>query len=211
LTGVDARYFTSLVHYNQAKSSAQKQNYLEEMNRLRRKVKQKKIPLDQFEYYTKWYHSVIRELACIIHWNGDYGYLASHCNPPIRKSEARESIQLLLGLGLLDRDGRGRYIQRDPAINASSEVLALGARRLNKQMITFASEAIEKYSPAQRNIQGVTLGISRESYELIEEEINEFLSRVIRIVDDDKNPEKVYQLNTQLYPLSYAPEEKKRK
>ncbi|MBN1760250.1 MAG: DUF4423 domain-containing protein, partial [Chitinispirillaceae bacterium] len=57
-------------------------------------------------------------------------------------------------------------------------------------------------APTERDIRSVIAGISPASYARIKEEIREFISRVIRIVDDDTTSDRVYSLNLQLFPLS---------
>jgi len=62
------------------------------MRNLRRKISQDVVPVDHYEFYSYWYYPVLRELACIIEWNGDYGKLAKAVNPAIKKSEARKGF-----------------------------------------------------------------------------------------------------------------------
>lgn len=207
LTDQDARYFSALVHFNQSRSSADKQHFLEQMRGLKQKVRQYRIPMDQFEYYSRWYNVAIRELACLVDWNDDYGKLASMLIPPIRKSEARESVQFLLEAGFLRRCSDGTYEQTNPAITSGSEVSSVGIRTYNKYMAHRAADAIEKFPPAQRDMQSMTMGVSRDAYGQIKQEIQEFFSRVARIVDDDKGSDRVYNMNVHLFPLSSEPPE----
>jgi uncharacterized protein (TIGR02147 family) len=201
LTESDARYFTTLVNFNQSKNSTEKQQLLEQMRGLKRKVKQALVSTDYYEYYSKWYNVVIRELACLIDWHGDYEVLAKSIFPPIKKSEARDSLEFLVNSGFLKKDG-GRYIQTEPAITSGSEVCSLGIRGYNRFMAERAQKALEEYPTTERDIQSLTIGISRESYRLIKQEMQEFLSRVVRIVDDDKAADRVYNVNVHLFPMS---------
>ena len=201
LTEGDARYFTTLVNFNQSKNSTEKRQLLEQMRGLKRKVKQALVSTDYYEYYSKWYNVVIRELACLIDWHGDYEVLAKSIVPPIKKSEARDSLEFLVNSGFLKKDG-GRYIQTEPAITSGSEVCSLGIRGYNRFMAERAQKALEEYPTTERDIQSLTIGISRESYRLIKQEMQEFLSRVVRIVDDDKAADRVYNVNVHLFPMS---------
>jgi uncharacterized protein (TIGR02147 family) len=65
-----------------------------------------------------------------------------------------------------------------------------------------AHRAIEEFPPTERDIQTLTIGISREGYRLIKQEMQDFLSRVVRIVDDEKTVEQVYNVNVHLFPMS---------
>jgi uncharacterized protein (TIGR02147 family) len=205
LTESDARYFTTLVNFNQSRNSTEKQQLLLQMRGMKRKVKQALISTDYYEYYSKWYNVIIRELACLIEWNEDYDLLAKSVIPPIRKNEARESVKFLKDAGFL-RKKNGRYIQAEPAITSGSEVCSLGIRNYNRFMAERAHKAIEEFPTSERDIQSLTIGISRETFRLIKQEMQEFFSRVVRLVDDDKNADRVYNLNVHLFPMSTQPE-----
>ncbi len=170
---------------------------------LKRKVKQALVSTDQYEYYSRWYNIVIRELACIIDWNEDYDLLARSVIPAIKKAEARESVEFLLKTGFLKKEN-GKYIQSDPAITSGPEVCSLGIRNYNHFMAERARKALDEFPPAERDIQSVTVGISSESFRLIKQEMQEFISRVVRIVDDDKKAERVYNINVHLFPMSVS-------
>lgn len=202
LTDSDARYFTALVGFNQSRNSTQKQQFLLQMRGLKRKVKQALVSTDQYEYYSQWHNVIIRELACLIDWKDDCELLAKSIVPPIRKNEARESIEFLLRAGFLEKHDDGRYYQRDPAITSGPEVCSLGIRSYNKFMAGRACRAIEEFPTSERDIQSLTIGISKEGYRLVKQEMQEFLSRVVRIVDDEKDPEQVYNVNVHLFPMS---------
>jgi uncharacterized protein (TIGR02147 family) len=207
LTDSDARYFTALVSFNQSRNSIEKQHLLAQLRGLKRKVKQALVSTDHFEYYSKWYNVVLRELACIMDWKGDFELLAKSVVPPVKKNDAKESIEFLLHAGFLEKRDDGRYYQREPAITSGPEVCSLGIRSYNAFMADRAHRAIEEFPPAERDIQTLTIGISKEGYRLIKQEMQDFLSRVVRIVDEDKTVEQVYNVNVHLFPMS-APQKR---
>ncbi len=202
LTPTDAQYFIALVHFNQSTNSQEKTQFLEQMRSLRRKVTQQLVPLDQYEYYSQWYYTVLRELACILDWNDDYGTLAKAIDPPIKKSEARNGIKFLLDKGFLKKNQDGTYSQINPAITSGSEVASIGVRSFNETMAKYGVEAINKFPKSERDIRSLVIGVSPKNYALIKEEIREFINRIIRLVDDDCQAERVYDINVQLFPLS---------
>jgi uncharacterized protein (TIGR02147 family) len=70
-------------------------------------------------------------------------------------------------------------------------------------------EAIDRFPPSERDVSSLTIGISKKSYSLIKQEIQEFKNRIIRIVDDDEDSDQVYNVNVQLFPLSKNAEKEK--
>jgi uncharacterized protein (TIGR02147 family) len=178
------------------------QEYLEHMRGLVRSVDRVVVPIDSYEYYAKWYHVVIREAACILDWQDDYTRLARSIHPRVSKREARESVAFLLAKGFLERTTDGRYRQKHPALTSGAEVTALGVRAFNKLMAQRAADAIEEFAPSERDIRSLVVGVSADGYRLIKQEIQEFIRRVVRIVDDDRSPQRVYTLSVQLFPSS---------
>ncbi|MBN1577682.1 MAG: TIGR02147 family protein [Chitinispirillaceae bacterium] len=206
LSESDAAYFRTLVHFNQTENEQEKVQALERLRGLRRKVKQDIVPLDLYEYFSTWYYPVIRELACLLDWKGDYRLLARALIPQIKKSEAERAVKFLLEKGFLKIDDKGRCLQTNPALSTGSEVSSLAIRAFNEIMAKRGVEAIRQFPPSERDIRTVIAGVSAHSYALIKEEIREFISRVVRLVDDDKSSDRVYSLNLQLFPLSQSSE-----
>ncbi|MBL8026226.1 MAG: TIGR02147 family protein [Fibrobacteres bacterium] len=193
LTEAQGRFFTALVNYNQASTDKEKVAYLEQPVL---------VSSIQYEYYSKWYHSAIRELACTLDWQDDYKKLAKMLSPRITVKEARKSIKLLLQLGLIKKSENGRYKQENPLISTGMDISSLAVRKLNDTLSTLGREAIERYQPTERNITSMIAGVSDDSYPLIIKEINEFYQRIMSIVSADNKTNRVYNINLQLFPLT---------
>jgi len=197
----DARYFTTLVNFNQSNNHTEKQQLLMQMRGMKQKIKQALVSTDYYEYYSKWYNIIIRELACLIDWNDDYDILAKSVVPAIKKIDARKSVEFLISTGFLKKEG-DKYIQTEPAITSGPEVCSLGIRNFNRFMAERAQKAIDEFPTTERDIQSLTIGISNESFLSIKQEMQEFLNRVVRIADDDKCATQVYNVNVHLFPMS---------
>ena len=198
----DSKYFSALVNYNQSKRPEEKQLFLEKMRGLRRRVKEKIVPLDLYDYYAKWYNIIIREQASLLPWKDDYKLLAKSLYQPISVDEARESIRLLLKLGFLKREADGSYVQSDPVVTTGSEVVSLAVREFNRKMAEFGEKAINLFPPSERDISSLVVGVSKQGYSLIKEEIQDFKERIKRIAINDDLSEDVYNINVQLFPMA---------
>jgi uncharacterized protein (TIGR02147 family) len=62
---------------------------------------------------------------------------------------------------------------------------------------------------SERDMSGVTMGITRKAYEQIKKEIVDFRRRIVAIASADDDAEQVYRLNLQLFPLSERLKKKK--
>jgi len=202
----DSAFFRALVHFNQTENELEKRKALERLRGLRQKVNQEIIPLDLYEYFSNWYYPVIRELACMLAWGGNYRTLALAVLPPIKKTEAETAIKFLCKKGFLKIDATGRYVQASPAISTGSEVSSIALRAFNEMMAKKGAEAVRQFPPNERDIRTLIVGTSKKGYLGIKEEIREFIARVVRLVQDDDASDTVYSLNLQLFPLSTTPE-----
>ena len=72
---------------------------------------------------------------------------------------------------------------------------------MHGQMSRLAAPAVN-LPVDERHFSGVTMGLSRRSYERIASLIDEFRRQVIAVAAEDKDIEQVYRLNLQLFPLS---------
>lgn len=202
LTDSDAAFFKILVHLNQAQDPKERDIYTDELRKFRDKVAKEVIPAEHYEYYSRWYHPVLRELVCIVDWQNEYEVLAALVNPPVRVREVKDSVAMLLRLGFVVKDDKGRFHQSAPSITSGNHVHAAGVRNLNRHFAEMAPEAIEKYTPQERHISSMTIGLSADAYRRLGQEIEEFRDRVRRIVFEDEASERVYTMNLQLFPLS---------
>ncbi|MFH0921080.1 MAG: TIGR02147 family protein [Fibrobacterota bacterium] len=198
----ESGFFRALVGFNQAETAVEKNRHLEEMRNLLPKIHEKTLPVSYYAYYSKWHNIAIRELACAFDWKGNYTLLGKQVRPQIGKREAREAVELLLQLGLLVKNADNTFSQSDHHLTSGSEVVSTTVRNVNQQFSQLGSQAIEAFPPTERDISGITMGVTHENYQLIKQEITAFKDRVKRIVANQEHMDRVYRLNLQLFPLS---------
>lgn len=198
----EATYFRNLVHFNQATTSQEKQQYYTILKEMVQTVEQHILNDKLLTFYENWYTSVIRELITQSDYDGNETRLAQVVFPPITQQEARESIELLIKLGLIRHEADGRYVQTKKDVTSGSVVVSHLIRNHNQTMLDLAKRSIEEVSVDKRYCKGITLGINRACYDLIIAETEAFKDRVIGIVNNCKDPDEVYELYLQLFPLS---------
>lgn len=198
----DGRFFTNLVRFNQAKNEETKKKYLAMLRGLRYRKPQKQIPIHLFEYYERWYHPVIREMAVAVDWRDNYSELAKSLNPPIKVSEARESVNLLLRLGILAKKHDGRYEQSSQDITTGPQVNSLAVRQINREYARLGMEAIDRFPPEDRDISSIIMSIPREKLSELKREIVFFRKRIIHLAEDEgKKADSFYSLVVELFPI----------
>ncbi len=205
-TSKEERYFCNLVKFNQAKTEREKQEYYAILLSFNNSVVENPLSKDQYEYYSHWYHSAIREILEGDSENFSIEKIGQSLIPQIKKSEVKKSVELLFRLGMLKVDDRGIIRQQQSHITSGTteenEMLTLKRREFNSSMISLAKEANENISADERNVSGLTIGISKDAYDSIVVELTQFKERILNIVANDSSKGDPHQLNFQLFPLA---------
>ncbi len=81
---------------------------------------------------------------------------------------------------------------------------SLAVRGYTEAMLQHSVAALNQLGPAVRNISTMTLGVTREQYEVLVQELAAFKERVKQIVTESSQPSQVYELNFSLFPVSQA-------
>ena len=110
-------------------------------------------------------------------------------------------FDFLTKAGLLKKAGDSAFVQAETSITGTPDATRLALRGMHRQMSKLATPALD-LPVEQRNFSGVTMGVSRESYERIVKVLDECRRQIIAIAADDKNIDQVYRLNLQLFPLT---------
>ena len=198
----EATFFRNLVLFNQAKTAQEKQEHYTVMLSLMHTVKEQRLSALQHEYYNHWFVPVIRELITLHNFRGDFKALAAAVVPAITVREARYGVKLLRNLGMIEQQEDGSFRQTASAIVSDSSVARMAVRTFNREMLRKAENALDTIPVEERQIYGVTVGVSRACYDVLAAEMAAFRDRVVSIVNGDRGSNRVYQMHLQLFPLS---------
>ncbi len=156
----------------------------------------------QYEFYEKWYYTVIREILAFFPVKDDFSELASRIIPSITESEARKAVETLEHLGLISKDADGFYRQSNPLIMADRDASSLAVDNFIISNIDLAREAVDRFSKEERKLSATTISVSKETYKKIIDELREFRRHIMTLAQNDPNPERTYQFNFQVFPVS---------
>jgi uncharacterized protein (TIGR02147 family) len=118
-------------------------------------------------------------------------------------AKVKKSLALLQKTGLLEKDAKGAFKQNSKAISTGNlDVASLSVREMHRQMGELAVRALDEIPVKERDISGLTLGLSEEAFQRVSMEIEAFRRRIAAIALEDSHTDKVYRLNMQLFPLT---------
>ncbi len=199
----ESEYLRYLVRFDGARSFKEREEYYQNILKMRSQEAVKPIEHKQFQYFSEWYHPVVRELVVLEELQGDAKLIADNIEPNVTEAQVEKSISLLQELGLIGKDpDTGNWKQMETIISTSSDVSSIALRAFHKKMIGLSAESIERFTSKERDVRGITLGLSEDGYAMAKSKIKALWDEIISLAEKDKNIKKVFQINFQLFPVS---------
>jgi uncharacterized protein (TIGR02147 family) len=194
-------YFESLVMANQAKDPRERKKHLLHLKQLKGGVPIERIDGAKHQFFSEWRHAVVREMVELPGFDGDPEWIAKRIWPGVAAAKIGESLVLLERLGFIERDARGKWHSTAQAITTENELASETVAEFNRAMIRNAMLASLMLPRSKREISGVTLRISDDSYRQIKQRIVKFKKELLETAIADEGSDRIYQLNIQLFPL----------
>lgn len=205
LEGADRDYFRAMEHFGDALNDAKKMQAFNEMQKIAKENRLRVVDAETFKYFESWVNPVLRELAPIMPGAKPLE-LARQCYPVVSAADVRYALDFMTHADFLKKVGEDAYEQTEKVVTGSSEAIPLALRSMNRQMSKFATSAIDNVPPEKRHIAGVTLGLSESTYKWLVQKLEVLRHQVVAIAAKEKEYDKVYRLNLQLFPLTKGKE-----
>ncbi len=205
LEGEHARFFVTLVRYNQAKDSVTR---LREERRLYTFTKYRRVHQLRSEltdYYTTWFVPVVRELAVRRDFEHDPKWIARQIRPRITVTQAKRALSILDRTGMLIQDQNGKWVQADPLVSTPQEIPSPAVAAFHRAMMDLASQAIDTVDRADRDLSSLTLCVPNKQIAEIKSRIQDFRRELLKFSTTGEDPGQVVQLNMQFFPVSKPP------
>lgn len=206
LKGREAEYFESLVYFSQAKSSVEKERYLDRLARIRPTGRQAaKLSSRQHKsLFAKWYYVPLYELTLDSKFQEDGAWISKRLRRAITPSEAVKALGELEESGLLARDETGRLKQQNYKTRSDDEIENLLVRAYHRKMALIAAERID--DPLnEREFGFVTVCTTKERLAKMKQLIKDFRKAANETLTCEPGSEEateVLQLNLQLFKLT---------
>lgn len=195
-------FFCDLVGYSQAKSATEKQRWYDRLARFRQFRAVHTLGESQADYYEHWYIPVIRELAAREDFATDPKWIAKRLLPRITESEAKQGLATLQALGLLKATENDTLKPSEPLVSSGSGPLGHQVVAYHRAMLARASDALDLIPRDEREVSSLTLCVSQAKLLELKQRVREFRKELLQTAETNNRPERVVQLNFQLFPLS---------
>lgn len=205
----EAAFFALLVEFDQAESDGEAEQAFEKLAASRRFRNARRLDKAMFEYLTHWYYPAIREMVVRADFQDDPAWIASQLIPTITPEEAEVAVSTLLELGLLERAEDRRLRRGESSVTTGHEVRSLAIADYHRQMLERAGESIELIPREYRDLGAMTVCISPATIAEVKKRVHAFREILFQLCESDQNPQVVFQINTQIFPLSALPNDPK--
>lgn len=199
----EKKYFLTLVAYERETEHVRKEQVFQELISLKNRTLTDEIDRKWLEFFGEWYHSVIWEMIAMKDAASTAEDFAQTIVPKIRVDEAKRSLELLEKLGLINFDKKARrYTQTTRRLSTGHQVRGIGFTRYHQIMLDMAKESLVRFSAQERDISAMTVSVDEATFEKLKTLIHEFQQKVLDIADSSPAPDRVCQVNVQIFPFS---------
>ncbi len=197
----EADFFALMVQLNQAQTHRDRKRFMDKMVAQLRVTDRKLVP-SQYALCEKWYHPIVHELLRILDISDQWAVLGSRLHPAISAQEARESVECLREIGLLEKNQAGFWKPTNVAITFGEGWRSVAVREFQMHTFDLAQNALEKTQVQERDISSLTLSLGESSFKEITERVSLFRKEILSLARSEKDAKRVYQMNFALFPLS---------
>jgi uncharacterized protein (TIGR02147 family) len=211
LTSQEKLFFESLVSFNQAQTLGDKDRFFKRLMDVKSPHRTAILEPGQYEYYKDWYNVAIREILAFLPYKNNAAEISRHLTPEVSPGKVKKAIELLQRLGLVTQGPDGAWRASASILKTDPSIQSLMIPRFHQSMARLALDAIERYPKDERYFSGSTLSVSPKMYDAIIEKIRALRADILDYVASSEEPEQVYHLNMQLFPLTTGPRKRGRK
>jgi uncharacterized protein (TIGR02147 family) len=198
----EARYFRTLVRFNQAQTPEDRELAFDQLVGLSR-VQRTELDPAAWAYYRHWWNGAIRALVATGDWDGEPGPIVRALKPAVTAGQVKDSVVLLLETGLVVRDSKGFLRQTEKMLATPERTRDDLVKQLQIQQMGLVQSALLAGDDPGRSVFTNTVAVSREARELLLERAEAFRRAVRAIVQNDPSPsDQVLQIALSLLPLS---------
>ena len=198
----ESEYFELLVLFKISKNANEKSLYWEKIQSFNGLPETTLKIFKEFKVLEHWYIAPIREVVTTLEFNEDYNFLSKQLTPEISPTEARDAVQLLKDLKIIIKKGKIYEQHSQQLIILPDELHDLAVKKFQRDMLSLAQEALTTFTAERRTIQTLTFGSNSILNEKINQEIQIFIARVSKLVEEFPEVQEVREVNIQNFPLS---------
>lgn len=195
----EAKYFETMVNLDQAKSTAERDAYFEELLR-QHPDPHHILDADAYEYYNHWYNSVLFTALEVVDVSDDLEPIQKRIFPKVSVGTLKRSLELLERLGFVRKNEDGFWKSCRDSVSSGAYNNSDLVRQYQLQCFELSKQALLANDENPSDMGTFTFSVSDEAFKAIAKEIWAMKARVRKIITQDKKKATgVHQLNIHLF------------
>jgi uncharacterized protein (TIGR02147 family) len=198
-------WFLSLVAHNGARDVAKRTEGINKAFEVRQKCIENELTRDEMEFFGKWYHPVVRELVGRDDFNPDPRWIASHLRPRISAEQAKQSLELLIRLGYVERFDNNSWKLTHSHIRVPEGANHLAIHKYHQEMLSLSELSLSEVDKSERDLSALTVMLSAEQIAEVKQLLRETRRKIVQLSEQSVAPQEIFQINMQLFPVTGRP------
>lgn len=195
-------YWETLVAYNQSRSVSEKKEYFDRLATFKQAAV-RTVDARQYEFYDKWYYTVIRELLFIRPFDGDCHALGRMLVPAVGSEDVRQAIGKLKAWGMITEGPGGTLVRCDSfSTTTGTEAETVYINNFHQSMLRLAGRALDRMPRHEREVSTVTLSLSADGYAKVLEELARTRRTILQIGESDSCEDRVCSIAMAAFPVT---------
>ncbi len=206
-TGIERRYFEALRAYNNARRADEREAIFQELVALKKLTVAKPDAQHALEYFSEWYHPIIRELVGLEDFRSDPEWINERLIIQLMPMQVHRSLELLEKLGLIAYDRkRGKHVLTGGQILPDRDVDRMASVRFHQRMCDMAREAVTRVAASRREMNTMTVRIGDDIAMKASAILYRACEQIMKLEAESKSKgDQIFQVNVHLFPLTKTP------
>lgn len=197
----ETEYLEHLADFAKARTAEQTKRAYEKLLDLKY-ARPEVLGRDQYSFYRDWKCTAVLALLHIDRIRGTESVLAEMLEPKTSVEEVHRVLALLSELGLARAGKGGKWVASKSILTTGESWKDIAIREFQKETLQLAGRALDRIPKEERDISTLTVTLGAKDLDRIREMARQFRREVLSIAAQAPDPERVWQLNLQLFPLS---------
>lgn len=193
-------YFEDLVELEACRSPRARSAILERLSR-RKSMSSRAISKEELALFARWWSPVLLEAVRLPGFSDDPRTLKNLFGAQVEVSQLLESLSELKARGFLKQDALGRWSASSDDWDSPIDIPSPQIRRMHSVAGQRALRALETVPVERRNFEVLTVALCSKKIPELKELVREFSDKVSRVCSHMQDPDSVWQMNIQLFPV----------
>jgi uncharacterized protein (TIGR02147 family) len=202
LSRAEASYFRILASVTANSTQEEKLWALKRLNKFKKFAKLNPEESLVTNYFSKWYHIAIREMANQKGFKLDPIWIQARLNFTVPLAEISKAVEFLMQHKLIRVKPDGTFESSEERVKCGGDIYRFILTHFYKQSFELAGESIDTVPRERRNLRSHTVNLAPERFEAAREIMDRALSELVALSDDPSEDSSVYQFLLLGFPFT---------